>query len=830
MQRTPSQRLGSFLAVLTVVVVVTGSLAAQQNPIVVEVEVVGNKVTTSSFILGVTSIAKGSPLTPTGVQETVRRLYKLGLFSDVRIDAAEVTGGLKVSIVVTELPKLAGLEFKGNKKIDSKEFREKLRLGVGGYISPYLIALKKQEIKDLYAAKGYFRADVAPDLAYNADSSEATLTYRIDEKSKVKVERVELSGAVRVPAKDLIGKMRNRKRGFLRSSDFALEKYEEDLTKIIEEYHKRGFIDAYMVSDSTHIDSAANTMAIYLNVYEGPLYYFGKTTFANTQVVAPDRLSHVLKHREGEIFDSEKYEKSLYEIYTAYQDIGHLHVRVLDQRATRSDSVIDISYEITEGLPSHINLVRIVGNNKTKDHVIRREITSLPGQVFNRALLIRSVRDVMALNFFSNVMPTPIDLPNGDVDVEFKVEEKQTGQISAGAGYNSQDKLVGSVGMGIPNLAGNGQNLSFNIDFGSRRSSFSLSFTEPWLFGRPTLLGTDLYLSNRRWYDDYTEGRQGGSIRLGRRLRWPDNYFRAYASYRLERNRFYDYDDTFEKANRYKSTYYADTFEPDNGVLNVGQDSLITQALHGPYPGSVVFYDEKWQTASRLSFTIRRDSRDLPEFATRGSDFSYTFENTGGFLGGYWNYQKHLISAAHFIPLFWNWAIAARVQYGVVTSPDGDDRILVSDRFNPGGVAYDGVVRGYDDGTLTPDSLVTQSDTLFLYDTTVVGPGAIPDDTLFSSFRTRVRGKYMLVTNLELQIPILKQQLYGLAFFDAGNAWLRREDIKPLSNLYRGAGLGFRIAVPGIGTLGFDFAYPLDEISGQSKGWKPHFQIGTTFK
>jgi outer membrane protein insertion porin family len=234
-----------------------------------------------------------------------------------------------------------------------------------------------------------------------------------------------------------------------------------------------------------------------------------------------------MKFKPGNVFSSEKYQESLYGVYSAYQEVGHLHVRVLDERVTRSDSTIDVKYTISEGLPSHINLVKITGNGRTKDHVIRREMSVRPGQVFNRTLLIRSIRDIMALNFFGNVEPVPIDLPSGDVDIEFKVEEKQTGQVSAGGGYNSTDKLVGSLGMGIPNFRGNGQNLSFSIEFGSRRSSFSLSFTEPWLFGRPTLLGADLFAINRRWYDEYTESRQGASLRLGRRLRWPDNYFRV---------------------------------------------------------------------------------------------------------------------------------------------------------------------------------------------------------------------------------------------------------------------------------------------------------------
>ena len=826
-------RPGTALLTVLLIGVLAAMAGAQAEYTVVGLEVEGNRIATTSLILGVSSISLGSPLTPSMIQNTLHRLYGLGIFKDVRIDAKEVTGGLKVHIIVEELPKLVGLEFSGNKKIKSDDLKKKLGLGVGGYISPYLIHQKRQEILDQYAEKGYFQAEVDWSLGYNEDSTEASLKYDIREKSKVKVATVILTGNRQVKAHDLIKKMRNRKRGFLKSSNFAQEKYAEDKEKIIAEYHKKGFIDAFLISDSIYIDTAINRMTIFLEVYEGPKYYFGEATFEGNEVLKGEILTDVLKHEQGEAFNSEKYDESLVELYSAYQEIGHLHVRILDERTTRADSIIDINYVISEGLPAHINLIHITGNTRTKEKVIRREIPTRPGQVFNRSLLIRSVREVMALNFFTNVEPIPIDLPSGDVDLEFRVEEKQTGQISAGAGYNSQDKMVGSIGMGIPNFRGNGQNLSFNVEFGRRRNSVSVSFTEPWAFGRPTLLGFDVFALNRRWYDDYTEGRQGGSIRVGRRLRWPDNYFRLFASYRLERNRFHDYDDSFLALNSSGTSYRYRWTEINDSTHSIEYRTRDELVLGPPLPGSIVEYNEQWNTASRVAFTIVRDSRDLPEFATRGSIISYSYERTG-ILGGYWDYQLHRIKLAKFVPLFWKFALAARVEYGAVVG-ESDRRILVSDRFNPGGTAFDGTVRGYDDGTLTPDSLVYGTDTTAWYyaDPETIDPSVDEPDSIAVSpnFRTRVRGKYMLVANAELQLPIVQNQIYGLLFLDAGNSWLHLDDMKPITGLYRGVGIGFRLIVPGIGTIGFDFARPLDDPPyGGGRGWKPHFQIGTTIR
>lgn len=860
---------------------------AQNQYKIVEIEVEGNKVASKSLILGVSSLNLGSPLTPAASSETIRRLYGLNIFSDIRLEVEDVSGGIKVWIVVKELPKLSGLEFIGNDKIDDKDLKNELGLGVGGYISPYLIETKEYEIKDKYAEEGYFQATVTPEVEYNADSTEAILRYKIDEKSKVKVEKVVVTGNVRVPAEDVVGKMRNRKRGFLKSSDFAQDKYEEDKEKVIAEFHKKGFIDAYLKSDSMTIDSVRNRMTIYLDVYEGPLYYFGKTEFTNNKELPSKYLNRKLKYSEGDVFNLEDYNRSMEELYSAYYDIGHLHIRILDERTTRADSIIDISMDVAEGLPSHINLVKIVGNHKTKDKVIRRELSALPGSKFNRALLIRSVRDVMALNYFSNVNPVPLNLPNGDVDLEFEVEEKQTGQVSAGAAFNSEDKLVGNFGMGIPNFRGMGQNLSFNMEFGSRTSSFSISFSEPWLFGRPTLFSGSVYSTRRKWYSDYTETRQGFSVRFGKRLKWPDNYFRAYASYRLERDKYEDFDDDFIISNSEKDYHYYYALRPDDSIIVSGTDTSYvwhendqiwlytdstktdsTEALSlyyhlgNYYNGSILEFEDQWKTASRISLTITRDSRNLPEFATSGTDFSYTIEKTGGFLGGYWDYTKHSVSFAKFIPLFWKVALAARVEFGAINSSAvdvnnnrTDKTTLLSDRFTPGGTAYDGVIRGYDDGSITPDTAIIFDYEEYYYfnrDSIIeAGSGYYTDpnhsnaDSTYSEVDTtytRVRGNYMFITNLEIQIPIVEQTIYGLLFFDAGNSWLDLKDVRPFVNggLYKSVGLGFRVAVPGIGTIGFDFGYNLDEFGKstneafssryQERGWNSHFQIGTTFR
>jgi outer membrane protein insertion porin family len=807
---------------LVCLLIIGQSQAAAQSYNVVDIKVEGNRIASTSLILSVCGIHKGDELTASLTQDAVRRLYGLGFFRDVQILADEVTGGLSLVIKVDELPKLEKVVFKGNKEIDSDDLTKKLGLTGGNYLSNELIYEKKNEIVDLYGEKGYFMVKVDYSLDYLNDSTAAILTYNIKEGSKVKVKKVILTGNVHVKADKIIGQMRNRKRGFLKSSNFDKEKYPEDKDKIIEYLHKEGYIDAYLKSDSIVTDTTTNRMTIYLDIYEGPRYIFGKTTWSGNEVFDPHILNKTLKYSEGQIFNSEKFEESMNEIYFLYQEKGYLHVRVIDDRNTR-DSAIDINFDIVEGLPSEVNLVKIIGNTKTREKVIRREMVMRPGQVFHRSFLMRSIRNIMQLNYFSNVTPDINPLPSGDVDVVVEVEEKPTAQISAGAGYSGTDKFVGTLGLGIPNFRGMGQNLSLNVDIGSKRNSYSISFTEPWMFSTPTSLGADLYYTNREWYSDYTEGRRGGSFRLGRRLRWPDDYFSIVGRYQIEDDRFYDFSDDYRDAHSYttRETYmYVDTAGDTLSHSNI--------FYGGPLPSSLTRFNDKWFSSSSVQFTITRDSRDLPEFSTRGSDISYSIEVVGGWLGGYWKYHKHILTAAKFIPVWGKIALAGKLTLGAITAQN-DLNILEFDRFSPGGTDYFGIVRGYESGSLTPDTIITTRTRVLHYaDDDLSQP---PTDTTYetAAYTTTVRGKYLMVGNIELQIPISENQLYGILFYDMGNSWLNSSDVK-INDLYRGVGLGFRLVVPGIGTIGFDFGYPLDERSDQKKGWRPHFQIGTTFR
>ncbi len=729
----------------------------------------GNKTVDRTLILSVADLAIGSPLTATATQDAIKRVYSLGLFSDVRIEGETTGDKIAVFIVVREFPRLKEINYEGNKKLKDKDFEEVITVRRGQVITPNLVQNSVNAMLDLYREKGYYLAKIKTEQHESQHApGYVDLTFRIDEKSKVKIRHIEFEGNKAFSDGKLRGKMSNKQKSFFRSGSFNKSKYSEDKDKIIEFYKEKGYIDARILSDTLILDEERKNLTIRIKIDEGLRYHFGSTTFAGQEIFTDEKLLSQLKYKTGDIYNQEKYEESVGELYSLYQEEGHIHARIYDNIST-NDSTVNVTFEISEGVPAKIHEIKIEGNTKTKEKVIRRELFSAPGQVFHRSVLVRSVRNVMLLNYFENVEPDFNVLDNGDVDLILKISEKPTGQFNVGAGYSGQDKFVGTVGLGIPNFRGNGQNVDLRWEFGGRRTSFSLGFTEPWLYDTPTSFGVDVYSINRRWYEDFTEGKRGLGFRLGRRVRWPDDYFRIYWRYRVEDVRYYDF----------SSAYLADTHDE---------------------PTSLTRFKEDWLRTSSTSLTITRDSRDLPQFATSGSVISWTGEYSGGLIGGDWRYNKQIFQVTKFQKLFWKFVLSLKGKIGFVFAPDGSDKVPYSEMFSPGGTSIDGFIRGYDDGRVTPRS----------------PSGAY------------LRGRSLAVYNAEINFPIVEQQVYLLLLADSGNSWLEPRDMRPFSpkSLYGSYGFGFRLVVPGIGIIGFDFARG---ISGAKNEWKPHFQIGTTF-
>ncbi|MGB2989656.1 MAG: outer membrane protein assembly factor BamA, partial [Candidatus Zixiibacteriota bacterium] len=768
---------------ITAIVFVLASLVLCQTSsaaIIGKVEVSGNRSVNQSLIVNMSGLVIGSELRPATIQEAIKRIYAMNLFSDIQIEGEEQADEVKLFIVVKEFPRVREIEISGNRKIKKQDVDEKINITAGKVISQVDVKSAVDGIKSLYNEKGYLSAEIRSELILTDTPGEVILAFEIDEGRKVKIKKIYVEGNQAFKASKIRKQMENKQDSWWRGGEFDPDQYEEDKEAIIEFYKRKGYLDAQIGSDSMWYGPDKKNLFIRIGLAEGQKYRFGEVSWEGNKLFDSDKLMKLVRFKEGDVYSQEKYDQTLGDIYFLYQEDGHLYTQVEDQTTTRED-VVNVTYNITEGVPANVRYINIRGNTKTKEKVIRRELSLVPGQRFRRSFLMRSLRDVNYLNYFSNVEPDYEVLPNGDIDLILKVEEKPTGQIMFGAGYSARDKLMGNIGLGIPNFRGNGQNLSLNWDFGKTRQTIELSFTEPWFRGTPTSVGFDIYQVNQKWYDDFAEEKKGFGLRLGRRLSWPDDYFRVYWRYRWEQ---ISYDD----------------FEPSGWTWKTDSTGTRYDSTYTP-PHYLEAVD--WpRNSATTSFTIVRDSRDLPQFATKGSVFSWRTELGAELLGGDFSYHKHIFEASHFKKLLWNFVLATHLKVGVLDGRDREALGIYAERFSPGGTDPDGMIRGYSDGKIGPSDL--------------------------SGFV--LRGRSMLVYNVELQYPLVEQQMYLLLFADAGNAWRSGRSMKPFAlehksdqDLFRSLGLGVRLMIPGMGLIGFDFGYGFDH---PNKGeWKPHFQF-----
>lgn len=731
-----------------------------------KIEVTGNVSVEETGILFNSGLSEGMTLSEDRheIATAIRNIYGMGLFDDVRVEGdLDRSGSLNLRVVVKELPKLEKLVLQGNKKIKKDKIEKAVGLVPGQFLSPRDEQRAKNQTLDLYTKEGYLLTEVSLKLGEATPKGRHPLITRIDEGPHVKLRAVHFHGNEALPASRLQKQMKKTKpKAFLRGGDFKKEDFEEDLRKVVEYYRKSGYRDAYVVSDSLHYDATKKDLFIDIAVEEGPLYHFGKITWSGNKIIDDKEMASLVIAQQGQVYSQEQFDKSREQVQAQYSNIGHIAAQVTPKETVHGDT-IDVRFDISEKDPSKIRMINIAGNNKTKDRVIRRELVIRPGQTFSRALLERSLRNVTLLNYFNNVEPEVV--PNEDlsqIDITLKVEEKSTGTASVGAGFSGQGGLVGTIGLSIPNFLGNGQLLNFNWEFGTRLSQFQVGFTEPWLFNTPTSLSGSVYRTVQRYLgSEFDVQSIGASAQVGRRLRWPDDYSRASIGYGIAQTRYTNF---------------------TNDSLRVNRPPQLRDNL-----------------TSRMIFNFARDSRDLPQFATTGSVFSYTGMLAGGVLGGNISYHRHTVDNSFYFPLFWKVALSFKQQAGAIAGFGGSTAPF-NERFTPGGVdLIDGtVLRGYEDRSVGPRDA-----------SGLVG------------------GRGMLIYNVEASFPVVKNQIYLLAFVDAGNAWERLDEIS-LFDLRRSAGFGVRIFAPVVGILGFDFGWGFDRrlVDGQPVQMITHFQFG----
>jgi outer membrane protein insertion porin family len=759
-----------FFVIITVILLQTFGAQAQLTDYVVkEIRVRGNAYAEASLIKDQSGLYEGQRLGNEDAGRAIRNLYKMGLFGDVKVFIdTNAPGGVVVEIAVIEYPRLGVVKFQGNRAFKDKKLKRELGLITDQLIKPQEKKRAENKVLELYKENGYLLAKVEAEIESPDDEGRLPLTFKIEEGRKVNLKKIRFHGKEMFTNTRLRKQMKETKQDgwWFGGGKYKEDDYEGDKENVLSFLRQNGYREAAIVSDSLSYGPNMRDMFLDITLELGPLYHFGKVSWTGNEKLTDLGLASLVVVDSGGVYSEERVFKSQDQVRNAYMDIGHIGAQVFPDEKERDDHVIDVHFDITENDPWKIRKILIKGNTKTKDRVIRRELRVWPGQTFSRALLERSMREVMALNFFSNVVPTPQPIEaSSEIDLEFEVEEKSTGTASIGAGYSERDKLVGTIGLQIPNFRGNGQQVDFQWEFGTRRETFRVGFTEPWFRNTPTSVSGSLFRDTQRYTNfgaaDFDQRAEGGSVRIGRRLRWPD-YSRASVGYRIERVKFINFTD---------STSARSTSLSDN----------IT---------------------SSVSANFTRDSRDLPQFPTSGSVVTYTPALAGGLLGGNRDFHKHDLVTSFYFPLFWKVALNMRSQLGVVASY-GSESVPFNELYTPGGVdLFTGsMLRGYPDQSVGPQNKGGQ-----------------------------IGGVAQLLFNAEISIPIVQNQFYGLIFADAGNAWddLGKISTADLRRSL-GFGIRIVAPVVGIMGFDFAWGIDRARVDGQPVQMMTHFQFGPQF-
>lgn len=786
------------LAVVAIAMVVPSShLFAQRSSQevykILGISVEGNELAEAAAIIANTGLKIGDELAiPSDkTAEAVKSLWKLKLFSDVQLAIDRKLGdGVYLVIRVKELPRFASTVVTGNDDISTDNILKKIPFVRGQVVSPQDLVKIRKDLRKLYESEGHLLAEVNV-TAEPVDTSkhQVNVVVWIKEGPEVKVRNIFFAGNKAFDEGDLKGAMKEISEAqwwkIFSSHKFDRKKYEEDKKAILQFYRKNGYRDATILSDSIWYSDDRRDMNILINVYEGPQYKIRRITWEGNTVYSDTVLNEQLGMKTGDIYNQEKFEQNLRgnesqtDVASLYLDNGYLTFNLEPEELRVAEDSVDIRIKVYERNKFVIGQVNIKGNTKTYDKVIRRELYTRPGDYFSRAAIVRSIRQLSVLNYFNpeKIKPDYTLLPDGKtVDLTYEVEEKSSDNINASVGYSGAYGVTGAIGFTINNFSiseplagGAGQVLNFEWQFGegARFRTFTLGFTEPWLFDTPTLFGVTLF--DTRYQYPYDLHQTGGSIRVGRRFRWPDDYFRG--------------------------------------------DWILTAQRSDVVSGQGIYLEG---ASSQVSITqiISRNSIDNPVFPVTGSNVAFSIEIAGGpVLPGTIDFHKWKFDSEWYMPLFRSSRVALYLNstFGFISSfkESNLNRIPPIDRFFMGGTGLGYIsttpLRGYEDQSVGPRN----------------ASGAI------------VGGRAMTKQTAELRVALAINPIpiYVLGFVEAGNVWesLKKADF---NDLRRSAGFGARLQINPIGLIGFDYGFGFDDVfprDGRPDGWRFHFVFGRGF-
>jgi len=622
------------------------------------VTVEGNTYVSDSLIIRTLGISSGDMFLPAALPQAVRELFRLGYFTDIEVTADSSGGSADFVIRVSENPILASIRVENSGCLKESDLVDTLAIFPGQTVSINDVDRAVDLILGMYAEKNRHLASVTYRWEEPDSDGRRTLVFQCVEGPDVRVGEIAFSGNTVFDDHRLRDEMKTKQDSFWRSGKLKPEEFQADLQRITEYYNNHGYPDAMVTGTDRYLLPDGDHFHIDISVFEGPYRVFGDVSVSGNTELSDSLLLSFSRIDYGEAYSLEDLNRTLETFYTAYQDRGYFYAGVTPviESSTEADSIVNISFSISEGERAHIRQVQILGNSRTFDNVIRRELTVKPGDLFRRYDLMRSLRNVYYLNYFNDVIPDfrAID-GTPDVDMILEVDEKTTGKFGVGANYGASDGFSGYLEVAETNLLGRGQNLGATYEFSKTIQNITLSFTEPWFRDTPLTLGGELYHTTNN-YSEYDRKRTGGSIVVGRPLPWVD-FTSASIRYTLE-----------------KVNVFNITDDPDNYYY--------------------ILRDTDWpRWDSSIRFALTRDSQDRQVFPGEGSRNTFSVDLTGGFLGGDIGFQKYLFDSTWHVPVWWKFFLTLRARMGTIAGFGGETPPPY-ELFQLGGTGFYGI-RGY---------------------------------------------------------------------------------------------------------------------------------------
>ncbi len=653
------RKLGLILGLI-----LTLSVLTAENSLILEIKITGNENIEKELIQSIISFEIGDIITDKNISKSIKNLYQLGVFENIQIEKNDLPQGISVSVIVKEFPIVSSIEFSGNKKISDTKLKESINLKEGSYWSPFLEKEVTRTILDEYKKKGYHLA-VIDFKAIELDQNKTDIFIEIDEGTKVAIKKIRVHGNKEIQSKKLLGKMKTKKASLLRSGKFDIEKFEEDLENIVTYYNKKGFIDVRIISWEKQLVEDKFIIDIYL--YEGNQFYFGKVFVSGNERFTEEIITSQFKFKDDEVFNMEKFNKQLGSVSAMYYEEGYIYSN-FDYDLAKTGEKINIKLRIVENTRARVRKIAIIGNRKTKEKIIRRQLVISPGDYFQQSKVMRTQQNIYNMGFFEPDIyldnPTIIN-QDGDIDLAIHVNDRVSGTANGGIALNSQDGIVGQLAISHNNLFGNSWQSGFKWEFGGKVQNYSFNFTNPYFIDSNILVGFDIYHTTKEW-STYEIKTNGGTIRLGKPVNFL-NYAKIVGGYSIY-------------SKKYK---IFSSVDPDDVSDNLNE------------------LDQKgWQNTSSLSLTFSRDSRDNVFFPSSGSQFTVYSEFAGGPLQGDFNYFKQIAQVSWYTKTVWKLALRTKWRFGYVTGYN-DSEVPPDERFYLGGTGPDGI-RGYSDRSIGP--------------------------------------------------------------------------------------------------------------------------------